>query len=368
MTTENLEDANFNADPPALVRDMFGHPERFTFFQTLSLLRRLDRIETRDRDSEEDFLRKRVRVDGYLSLAFPPNDVAGMEIERDPVPDGETAPEIANREFPAFVPGERIRLSATFMGLYGSASPLPTFYTEELLDDRREDLSAAKSFLDLVGHLFFVRYYQAMTKYRLLDRLIAEEDGANRMRLFCLVGVGDRELLGGRELTGADVGCTGLLSLRQRSASALMSYLAVRFGVERADVEIEQCVASKTGIAEWQRACLGGKSATLGEDAVLGSEIVDRMGSFRISLRRLDADAYHSHLPMNDGWEELRRTIGQYVSDPLRFEVTLHLKPEEVRPARLSGREWRTLGEDAFLPSSRPPETDQKGCRLTGVC
>lgn len=350
--------------PPELLQELMENPTYFSFFQTLTLLRRLDRIATNDADSEEDFLSKRLRIDGYLSLAFPPNDVADTFLTRSA--EAGTTPGPWGADCPSFSDDERIHISATFMGLYGSASPLPTFYTEELLDDRREDLSATKAFFDMLGHLFFIRYYQALTKYRLLDKVIGEEDTLIDRRLHCLLGVGDQELLRGRTLTGRDLSCTGLLSLRQRSASGLISYLSVRLGVERKNIEVEQCVASKVAIPPDQRACLGRSAVTLGTDATIGVEMQDRMGTFRINLRELDASLYRQLLPWSKGWEEMRWAIANYVTDPLEFDVTLYLKHDEVRRSGFAGREWRSLGGDVFLGVDSRFELDNKGCRLRG--
>lgn len=348
--------------PPELLQEMMAHPGNFSFFQTVSLLRRLDRIVTADADSEEDFLGKRLRVDGYLSLAFPPNDIAGVELERR----ADSGDGVWGAQYPSFSDDERIHLTATFMGLYGSASPLPTFYTEELLDDLREDQSATKSFFDMIGHLFFIRYYQTLSKYRLLDRVISEEDSQMDHRLHCLLGIGDHELLGGKTLVGRDLACTGLLSLRQRSSSGLISYLSVRLGMNREDIEVKECVLSKVSIPLEQRACLGRRAVTLGTDATLGVEIRDRMGSFGIELHSLDSDVYHHCLPWNEGWEEMRWAISNFVTDPLKFSVNLHLKRESVSQARLSGTAWRSLGGDVFLGSEYGGGTDCKGCRLHG--
>ncbi len=348
---------------PPLEAELFAHPEYFSYFQTVSFLRRMHRIWTLERESEEEFLRHHLRVDGYLSLAFPPNDVVGITVIP---PSG--APAGGAWRYPDFDEGERIRLVATFMGLYGSASPLPTFYTEELLDDYRNDLSASKAFLDLVGQLFFIRYYQALGKYSLLDRVVAEEDRAIVGRMLCLLGIGNSDLLGGQTLTNGEAACTGLFSLRQRSASGLASYLAERFALELENIVIEQCLAVDKPIPPDQRACLGSSAARLGEDAVLGSLVRDRMGSFRLALRNLGDDAYHSCLPGRKGWRDLRWAVSFYVNDPLEYEIRLCLKREDWEPVRLTGRKWNELGGDAFLGGARLGDGgDVAGCRFAGV-
>lgn len=340
--------------------ELFEHPKNFSYFQTINLLRRFHRQAVGDAETESDFLDKRLRVDGYLSLAFPPNDVVDLEVSAPP-----DAPAAARPRLPAFSPDEKITVTATFMGLYGSASPLPTFYTEELMDDEREDLSASKSFMDLLGQLFFVRYYQALGKYRLLDRVAEEGDKRVEARLRCLFGVGHPELLGDRTLRDRDLSCNGLFVLRQRSASGLASYLAERFDLRLDQVAVEQCTPSWMNVPVDQRAMLGRRSATLGEDAVLGSRVRDRMGQFRVAIRDLDSDAYHAFLPGRPGWDELRWAIRFYAGEALRFEVRLGLRSLDAEPARLSGNGWRELGGDAFLGVGTGSEgRELAGCRF----
>lgn len=342
--------------------DLFEQPEAYSFYQTVSFLRRMHREATGDGESEEDFLRKRLRVNAYLSLAFPPNDVAGLRVlppqdtGKLPAPPGEAV-------LPTFEEGERIEVTATFMGLYGSASPLPTFYTEELLDDYREDLSAAKSFLDLVGQLFFIRYFQALGKYRLLDRIVREESQEVRHELFSLFGVGHPELLGSRTLSGRDLACAGLFSLNRRPASALRSYLATRFQLEYEQVEVEQCVSEPVAVPDDQRALLGRGSVTLGEDAVLGRKVPDRMGAFRIHLRDLDSETYHQFLPGRAEWDELRWAVRFYAGSALRSEIRLYLKSDEAQNSRIGGNRWGELGGDAFLgvDGGAPERAEQVG-------
>lgn len=327
--------------------DLFMHPDQYSYYQTVSFLRRMDQYATGDRETEEEFLRKRLRVNSYLSLAFPPNDVVSLKIL--PSPSGPPPVDKDGVLLPSFAPGERIEVTATFMGLYGSASPLPTFYTEELLDDYRNDLSAAKSFFDLVGQLFFIRYYQSLNKYRLLDRIVRQKDEAVRQQLFSLFGVGHPELLGDRQLTDGDLACSGLFSLNRRPASGLRSYLAVRFQLDYEQVTVEQCLFAWAPVPEEQRAILGRQSVTLGEDAVLGRSVPDRMGKFRVDLRELDSQTYHRFLPGRRDWDELRWAIRFYAGTALQFEVRLHLSAAEAENARAGGVYWAELGGDAFL-------------------
>ena len=94
-----------------------GHA--FSFFQVMRLLRLLvsDWERTEEKRVKEG---EKIRIRPELSLTFPASDVAKIEEFTD---DG-----------PSFL------VTATMLGLYGTSSPLPTFYTEDLMNEEAEDL------------------------------------------------------------------------------------------------------------------------------------------------------------------------------------------------------------------------------------
>ena len=101
------------ADLTTLLRERARH---MTLGQALRLL---ERAHADAGDSQPPFARN-VLVRPHLSLAFPAADITDVQ-----APDAPDSPP------PAW------RLTTTLLGLYGTMGPLPTFYTEELLDEAR---------------------------------------------------------------------------------------------------------------------------------------------------------------------------------------------------------------------------------------
>src|SRR3546814_7786829 len=87
--------------PVAEIEPLLAEGHRYAFFQALRLLRL--------HLGEETFAQS-VRVRPTLSLSFPENDINSIVREND-----------------------ILRITANFFGLYGVTSPLPTFYTEDLI-------------------------------------------------------------------------------------------------------------------------------------------------------------------------------------------------------------------------------------------
>ena len=82
-----------------------------------------------------------------LSLAHPSSDVSS--VERITGPDGE----------------DRLLVETTFLGLYGTMSPLPSSYAEDVLHDHSEE-SLVRGFLDIFHHRLIALFYRCWKKYR----------------------------------------------------------------------------------------------------------------------------------------------------------------------------------------------------------
>ena len=98
-----------------LERRLLSEPQRFTMMQALWLPGALNAETAEEMDR---FSRSSVRVVPWLSLAFPPSEVVSvrkLEESGEPV----------------------YRVTVPYYGLYSTMGALPTFYTEELLDEAR---------------------------------------------------------------------------------------------------------------------------------------------------------------------------------------------------------------------------------------
>ncbi|UCG67883.1 MAG: type VI secretion system baseplate subunit TssG, partial [Deltaproteobacteria bacterium] len=118
----------------------------FSFFQIIRLLRLFSLKSSRTQKPPSDFS-ETIRIKPNLSLAFPASDV-------------ESVQEVGDPEDPRFL------ITANFLGLYGSASPLPTFYTEDLIDEAAQDESVTRDFIDILNQRLFALLFECWGKYR----------------------------------------------------------------------------------------------------------------------------------------------------------------------------------------------------------
>ncbi|MDD2335669.1 MAG: type VI secretion system baseplate subunit TssF [Geobacteraceae bacterium] len=284
-----------------------GH--QFSFPQVMRLARRfLDPCGKKG--LPEIPWQERVQIRPKLSLAFPAADVA--RVERD---------------------GANLRVTTTFLELYGPASPLPNFYSEDLLDEASNDESVFRDFLDIIHQRLYHLYFQCWSKYRLFIRVVEENNPVDRERLFCLIGLGEKELRATLPDSWSLLRYTGILTQFPRSALGLATIL--RDALKEQRIRIIQNVKRMIPIPRDQRMRMGMSGCCLGVDTVLGSEIADRMGKFRIEIGPLTWAAYNDFLPGTSQNEKLGALVRFYLTDPLEVELKLILAAREAKPIRL---------------------------------
>ena len=256
-------------------------------------------------------------------LAFPASDIESLE--RDPNA------------------ADQLLLTLNFMGLYGPASPLPTFYTEEILTAEIEQgQSLRREFLDLFHHRLFYLLYRVWKKYRYY---ILYEQGAKdpfSQWMFSLIGLGEplkklRE--SGHVQWERLLSYVGLLSMRSRSAALLENILSHSF--YNIPVKIEQCIERWVTIEADQQNGLGENNCTLGKDLTVGERVLDRAGKFLIQLGPLDFDrqnrdsdekqaTFQDFLETGRYHDTVRELVKFFLVDQLDFDIKLVLKQSEM--------------------------------------
>ncbi|MFW6105731.1 MAG: type VI secretion system baseplate subunit TssG [Desulfovermiculus sp.] len=312
--------------PPSVVQHLLDKPQDFAFVQVVRLLK----LVTGQTSGQalQDFLARILRIRPHLSLGFPGSDIRGLEAE-----DAEDQ--------------TRYRITATFLGLYGSSSPLPSFYTEELLDEAREDFSGLRDFLDILNNPFFIQLYKTWTRSRQAVRIVEEQDPEALERLYCLVGLGHSSLHKHLGETYKTLRYTGLYTQYPRSALGLQTLLADRLG--QLPVTITQCVPQKLPVPHDQRLRLGHTANSLGEDTVLGSQLIDSMGKFRLDIGPLKAREFQALLPGTELYSAILEHVSLYQVQPLDYDLNLTVDPEDRPTTTLGGRAWSRLGLDTWL-------------------
>jgi type VI secretion system protein ImpH len=325
------QDRGSSADLNAKLKlELKREAHTFSFYQVMRLLRRFS-LETPQSVASRTPAAAQIRVAPKLSLAFPAADVESVT---EQVVD-ETV---------------RYEVTANFLGLYGISSPLPTFYTEDLMDEAADDESAARDFVDLINHELFCLLFECWLKYRQHLQVVEEENSKAQDRLFCLMGLGERVWRKDIRQPYRLLRYVGLLTQLPRSASGLETLLCD--ALDGFPVRVIPCVSRTAKIPLDQRLLLGGTVGYLGTDSFIGEEIEDRMGKFRIRVGPLDQEQFRLLLPGTEAHVRLFSLTRLYILEALEYEVEVVLAALQAQKIRLGAPTWSRLGLDTWLFST----------------
>jgi type VI secretion system protein ImpH len=304
-----------------------GH--QYSFFQAVRLirliLRRQEQNGIKDAASiEGPFLRVRPK----LTLGFPSADIA--DIQELPLDDHQ----------------RRFLLDVTFLGLYGTSSPLPSFYTEDLLNEASDDKSVTRDFLDVLNTVIYQLFIRSLLKYNLFLQVSEEHDNRYLERLYCLAGLGESLPPDASAEEKSLFRYSGIMNQSPRSALGLRTILRDALGQK---VTIEQCVTRMVVIPEDQRAVLGLANMVLGEDLHLGSEIADCMQLFRIIIGPVNANQTADYLPGGTMYRRADFLTNRYLNMPLDYELKILISSGGIQPVCLGDRQCACLGVNSWF-------------------
>ncbi|MEW5702017.1 MAG: type VI secretion system baseplate subunit TssG [Candidatus Zixiibacteriota bacterium] len=254
--------------------------------------------------------REPVRLRPSASLAFPPGDIESLEVRPDSSPP--------------------CRLHTTFMGLYGAHSPLPSYYSEEIL--RRtgdEEDHTTRAFLDIFNHRLLSLLYRGILKYRghLLFTLNGNDEYS--WRLFALSGLTPEGVLESTELPAPRLlRFAGLWCRMRRTARALATVLSVWFG--GLPVRARECVSRWVYLRDDQLSQLGRRGCRLSNDAVIGLRVADHAGKFRVTIGPVDFDTYRTFLPGGENLDVARKLTRLASGDWLDSDTEVVLRGEDT--------------------------------------
>lgn len=265
---------------------------RYSFIQAVRLLRTVLEASC----GTETDLWERIRVRPDLSLSFPETDLTAIE-ERD----------------------GRFLITATFLGLYGASSPLPAFYTEDLLDEQSMDNSISRDFLDIVNSRLYSLFFECWAHYKLFFKVTEKPEKASIDRLYCLLGLGSESLQNSMEDSLEMVRYAGLLTQYPRSAESLRCILSDAIGEKK--IRVEQCVPRLVEIPGDQLFLLGDSGNRLGEDAYIGEEFPDCTGKIRISIGPVGPERLGTYFPDRELYDRIGRIVKFYLDQPVVWDL-----------------------------------------------
>lgn len=266
-----------------------------------------------------------IRVQPELNLDYPQSDIA--EISK------------SNSD-------NKYQITTTFFGLYGVSSPLPGFYTEELLDDEWDEFENRKRFLDVIHNHLYPLLYQAWLKYKFPANTVEFESNKYWEIIFSLIGLPEA-FRQDQAQYGYLLRYSGILSQRIKSMQGLQSILADYF--QGLTVEIQPCVERVVPIVNKQKCILGRKNHQLGQTSCIGQQVVDRTGKFNVLLGPVNKQQFDEIQNNARALDFIRSILKIYLVQPLEFNVILVLSSDVLQSTQLGKSNWSALGKSTWL-------------------
>jgi type VI secretion system protein ImpH len=303
-------------------------PEEFNpsvqFFQFVEELQR-QRPEATPVGSTRSVQGEIVRFRANPTFAFPPQEVASVK----PHPSVEGLLEV----------------TLNLIGLYGPASPLPTVFTERVIDSEFDN--ALRDFLDLFNHRFAGLLFLVWKHYRYDLRYEAGASDSTSKAIGSLFGLVPEDDSIGRQRV-ALLPYTGLLAMESRSADTAARVLSHVFAM---GCRIEEFVPRRVELPPEAQFRLGA-SIELGTETLLGESVEDVTGHCRIWVGPLSLERYLVFLPDGPDHHVLLRTVDFVINEPLSRDIGFRLEVGTVP-------EWGLgAGKLGWTTWTRPP-TDQ---------
>lgn len=316
---------------------LFREGYMFNFFQSVRLLE-IFLSASKSTGEISDLKEERIRFRPHHGLAFPATDVLSIErLSGTP---------------------ERARITATFMGLYGVDSPLPSWFYEGIANEA-EHAAPLRDFLDIFNHRLYALFYRSWAKYRLFE-YYSRPSGRRELlvRALSLSGLGTQGSTDDAEIPPVHLASfAGVLSLQMRNAEGLRNILTELLG--GIPVAIQENVARWVAIPNRGRLGRSSKrNVVLSATSSLGQYVNDISGKFRVILGPLTLEQYVSLLPAGSRTRTVNYIVRLYVRDALDYDVRLRLKTAEIPLLRLGDRSLR-VGLTTWLGRPRTEVTSR---------
>jgi len=257
--------------------------------------------------------RESVRFRPALDLGFPNSDVSQIQPRTDAT--GYT-------------------VEGNFLGLYGISSPLPAYFTENLL--HADDPTIERGFLDIFHHRLYSLFHRCWERMHIELGYRADGSDDFSRRAMGLAGLRHEDLSGERHTSpGRLMNLAGSLSGQTRSVVQVES--AIKAWFPDVPIVVESCVGTWVEVPPDQQNRLGMGNCSLGTDCSLSNQVFDRASTFGLTIGPVPLDTYLRFLPSGDFMAELREVIELLNVDSLDYRVDLLLQPDDLPQLKLEG-------------------------------
>lgn len=314
---------------PNLLNALLQRGNAFSFLQAYRTLTKV--VAEQGGNPEQD-----IRIRPALSLELPKASIADIK-------------HIASEDA-----ADKYEIQTSFLGLYGASSPLPNFYTEDLIAAEQEDEIQARLLLDVFHQRMYRLYAEALQKYQPVYELSEQQDSHFLRLLWSLIGIRDPHIRQAMPQPGLFLQYINLYGRQQKSAAGLQfvvsDYLCdiLPPSTTGVPVDVEQCVEQHLDIPV--RDMLGlGMGKALGVNAVIGRYVTDYSGKLLVSIGPIALEDYHALTSDAQHWQGLVSLIRAYIGPALTCELEFSVTAETMDGVCLGDPDWSNIGLSTWL-------------------
>lgn len=217
-------------------------------------------------------------------------------------------------------------LTLNFHGIFGSSSPLPSHYSEMVIESLDDD-KVLFDFLNLFNHHLQRFIYPIWEKHRYYIQY--KKDLSDRFSKYILSFLGLSLNL--QYSTTLDLSklipYIGLLSMKQKSIGSLRSIL--RHYLSYKDIYIDECILAQYNIPQFQQCALGEKNNELNSNFLIGDSILSRNTKFKILLKNASIDELIQYSILGEKSTQVNDLISFTLNEQLEHEICIEIHEDQ---------------------------------------
>ena len=249
-------------------------------------------------------------------------------------------------------------LNVNLPGLYGSNSPLPKFFTEELIQASHKEQDEARLFLDLIHQRLYQLVFAAKAQH--LPHYL--DDGKQNIHdfMFAMAGFRNQSWLAKFPNRAFILRNLNLFRHQKGTAAGLKRLLTDLF--EKAEIKVVEFVPRWLSIQAHQQSALNQQACQLGVNALLGDKMQEAQAKLRIEISPLSAKEYNFWCINEGNWHALKELVQYFVAQPLLIDLQIEVEPEGKFDLMLQHQDSSgfALGRNTWLLGSQSAQADEK--------
>ncbi len=327
-----------------LIDKLIDAPQGFDLFQAISLLEREGMADGHAAigDGGHGNGAEAVRLSSHVTLGFEASDIKA-----------------AKRGAPT---GEAFTLSTPVLSLLGQAGPLPSAFTELVIERNAAKDFATADFLDILHHRLLSLFYLSRKRRRIGLGWSSPQASTVARATDHLCGLN----LAARPKHAPWLRHAGLLGGAPRSMASLCALLSDRYGMP---FRGEQFVGGWQRLEDDELTALGEGHAApeLGRTAFLGRRVWDQAAAIRLQADGQPMTRVMDLLPGGEQHDDFKAAVRGFIPSALRVEVWLTPAPATLTTGGLSSAGAPRLGWNAWMGDgiAGQPATNANGSDST---